>query len=119
MTRCRSSTIVNIGDPVEYGLVRSMARPGGNITGISNLSDDLLAKRVEILREALPRATRVAVLCNLSDPVQEDRLRTTQAAARRVNLDLATVHIAPRLASHRVVWPVSTWWIRLDRLGKT
>jgi len=78
---------VNFGDPVAAGLVQSLSRPGGKITGIANATEDLLAKRVEILREALPRATRLGVLFNLSDPVQQDRLRTTQLAARKVNLD--------------------------------
>ena len=78
---------VNMGNPVENGLVQSLARPGGNITGISNLTDDLLAKRVEILRDALPGATRLAVLCNLSNPVAEGHLRTTLSSARKLNFE--------------------------------
>jgi len=78
---------VNFGDPVGAGLVESLSRPGGKITGISNATDELLAKRVEILREALPRASRLGVLLNASSPVQQDRLRATQLAARSVNLD--------------------------------
>ena len=78
---------VNMGDPVGAGLVQSLSRPGGKITGIANVTEELLAKRVELLKEALPRATRLAVLFNVSNPVQQDRLRTTQLAARKVNLD--------------------------------
>jgi len=52
-------------DPVELGLVASLARPGGNITGVISLSNELSGKRVEILKQVVPRATRVAIL---SDP---------------------------------------------------
>jgi putative ABC transport system substrate-binding protein len=85
---------VNFGDPVGAGLVESLSRPGGKITGISNATEELLAKRVEILKEALPRATHLAVLFNVSNPVQQDRLRTTQLAARKVNVD-ARAYAAP------------------------
>ena len=85
---------VNFGDPVGAGLVESLSRPGGKITGISNATDELLAKRVEILKEALPRATRLAVLFNVSNPIQQDRLRTTELAARKVNLE-ARAYAAP------------------------
>ena len=54
------------GDPVAYGLVDSLARPGGNITGVSAVSSDLSGKRLELLKEALPRISRVAVLMTRS-----------------------------------------------------
>ncbi|MBS0343268.1 MAG: ABC transporter substrate-binding protein [Proteobacteria bacterium] len=78
---------VNVADPVQYGLVQSLSRPGGNITGIASMSDDLLAKRVELLRVALPSAARLAVLCSLSDPPAQARLQATLAAARSLNFD--------------------------------
>jgi len=78
---------VNFVDPVGAGLVESLSRPGGRITGISDATDELLARRVEILREALPRATHLGVLFNAPSAVQQDRLKATQLAARSVNFD--------------------------------
>ncbi len=56
-------------DPVEAGLVESLARPGGNITGLTNLSRELGGKRLELLKEAVPKATRIAVFYTLTNPV--------------------------------------------------
>jgi putative ABC transport system substrate-binding protein len=55
---------VNANDPAKVGLVASLARPGGNITGINFLNAELTAKRLEFLRQLLPRADRIAVLVN-------------------------------------------------------
>jgi len=56
-------------DPVKHGLVASLARPGGNLTGVNLLSTELTAKRLELLREMLPRASRIAVLVNPANTV--------------------------------------------------
>ena len=61
---------VRIADPVRTGLVASLARPGGNITGLSAVTGELSAKRLQLLKEALPRATRVAVIWDASNPGQ-------------------------------------------------
>src|SRR3981189_349947 len=58
--------ITGLADPVGQGIVASLARPGGNITGVSAIVTELYAKRVEILRELLPRASRIAALFNMS-----------------------------------------------------
>ncbi|MGB8486726.1 MAG: ABC transporter substrate-binding protein, partial [Xanthobacteraceae bacterium] len=74
-------------DPVRLGLVASLARPGGNATGINVLSGELVAKRLELLRELEPGATRVAVLVNPTDAESsESQLRELEAAAGRLGL---------------------------------
>ena len=72
-------------DPAESGLVASLARPGGNLTGINLLTIELAAKRLELLRELVPAANRVAVLVNPSF-VPETMLRDVEAAARAMGL---------------------------------
>ena len=59
-------------DPVKAGFVASLARPGGNVTGLSILATDVTVKRLEVLKEALPRASRVAVLVNPRNPGTTD-----------------------------------------------
>jgi ABC-type uncharacterized transport system substrate-binding protein len=73
-------------DPVGRGLVASLARPGGNATGINFFSAELVAKRLEILRELVPAATRVAVLVNPTGPNAETTVRDAEAAARAMGL---------------------------------
>jgi hypothetical protein len=74
-------------DPVRLGFVSSLARPGGNATGINILSDELVAKRLELLRELVPSAARVAVLVNPANATTtESTLRDVAAAARATGL---------------------------------
>jgi putative tryptophan/tyrosine transport system substrate-binding protein len=74
-------------DPVRLGLVASLARPGGNATGINFLSGELVAKRLELLRELVPGVARVAVLVNPSDARNAERtLRDVEPAARAIGL---------------------------------
>jgi putative ABC transport system substrate-binding protein len=76
-------------DPVRIGLVASLARPGGNVTGINFLTGELLSKRLELLRELLPAATRLAVLVNPANAaVTEMRLKGVEAAARAMGLQI-------------------------------
>jgi putative ABC transport system substrate-binding protein len=75
-------------DPVAAGLVQSLARPGGNITGLTIITPDLTGKRLELLKEILPGRIRVAVLWNPVNPVAEPELRKTEAAARSLGLQL-------------------------------
>ena len=77
----------NVSDPVGTGLVASLARPGGSITGIVNSNDDVLGKRVELLREALPNAKRLAILCSLDSAQQAEYVRVTEAAGSRLKFE--------------------------------
>jgi len=74
------------GDPVEAGIVASFARPGGNVTGVSLLSLALSIKRLDLLKEAMPTMTRVAVLSNLTHPGELSELSATREAARALGL---------------------------------
>jgi putative ABC transport system substrate-binding protein len=75
-------------DPVRVGLVASLARPGGNLTRINFFSDELVAKRLGLVRELLPTATRVAVLVNPTGPNSETTLRDAHSAARVPGLEI-------------------------------
>jgi putative ABC transport system substrate-binding protein len=79
-------------DPVELGIVSSLNRPGGNVTGIANLSQELGPKRLELLRELVPAANTVAVLINPSNPIANAQEKGMQAAARILGLDLHVLH---------------------------
>jgi putative ABC transport system substrate-binding protein len=79
-------------DPVRLGLVSSLARPGGNVTGINLFSGELSAKRLEFLRELVPAATRVAVLVNPTGSTAETTLRDVEAAARPLGLQIQVLN---------------------------
>jgi putative ABC transport system substrate-binding protein len=80
-------------DPVRLGLVASLARPGGNLTGFNFLSAELVAKRLELLRELVPAATRVAVLVNPTNvTTTETTLRDLEPAARQMGLQIQALN---------------------------
>ena len=79
-------------DPVAAGLVASLSRPGGNLTGVSLLSVELASKRLELLHEIVPTATIVAALLNPTNPNAETLSRELQAAARTLGLQLHVLH---------------------------
>jgi putative ABC transport system substrate-binding protein len=80
-------------DPVELGLVASLNRPGGNLTGVTNLNVEVGQKRVELLREMLPSATLIAVLVNPTNPtIGEPFVRDLEVAARMLGLKLHVLH---------------------------
>jgi putative ABC transport system substrate-binding protein len=80
------------GDPVKLGLVGSLNRPAGNITGITFFSTQLESKRLELLHELVPRATLIAVLTNPSQPASVDQENDATAAARALGLKVRIVH---------------------------
>jgi ABC-type uncharacterized transport system substrate-binding protein len=84
-----------VGDPVGDGLVASLARPGGNATGLSLQLPDTAGKRLELLREIVPGLHRVAILFNAADPQVNAELGAAQAAAHTLNLDPIRSEIRP------------------------
>jgi putative tryptophan/tyrosine transport system substrate-binding protein len=83
----------NGSDPVKFGLVASLNRPGGNITGISFFTAELEAKRLGLLHELVPRATMIGVLLNATNPNAENQSRDLKEAARTLGLQLYIVSI--------------------------
>jgi putative ABC transport system substrate-binding protein len=81
---------IAVSDPVGQGLVASLARPGGNVTGLATLFPELAVKRLELLKEALPGVSRVAVLWNAANPGNVIILRGVQAAAQTLGVTLQT-----------------------------
>jgi putative ABC transport system substrate-binding protein len=79
-------------DPVAIGLVASLNRPGGNITGVTNLGTELVQKQVEMLHQMLPKATIVAALVNPTFPDSKSQSKDLEAAARKLGLELNLLH---------------------------
>jgi ABC-type uncharacterized transport system substrate-binding protein len=94
-------------DPLGDGLVTNLARPGGNITGLSQQSTDLVGKRLELLRNVVPNLHRLAIMANVGYPGAVLEIREVQAAARALGIDVASLEIrraedvAPAFASLR------------------
>ena len=81
------------GDPVGTGLVASLARPGGNVTGLSIQQADLAGKRLELLREVVPGLRRLAIMANVGNPGAVLEMGEVQAAARTLGLEVVTLEI--------------------------
>ncbi len=80
-------------DPVATGLVASLSRPGGNVTGVTFIGSELVGKQFELLKELVPIATNIAVLVNQSNPVMsQDVIRNAEMAARRLGMDIIVIH---------------------------
>jgi putative tryptophan/tyrosine transport system substrate-binding protein len=85
--------MVAVGDPVGAGLVASLARPGGNVTGFSNMMPDVAGKRLEILKEVVPEATRIAILFNPANAGNVLDVKATEAAARTMGLTTHSLEV--------------------------
>jgi putative ABC transport system substrate-binding protein len=85
--------MVAVGDPVGVGLVASLARPGGNITGLSNMMPDVAGKRLEILKEISPDATRIAILFNPENAGNVLDVKATEAAARTMGVTTHSLEV--------------------------
>jgi len=117
-------------DPVAFGLVGSLNRPGGNLTGVTSLSDEVGPKRIELLHELVPAATIVAALINPTSPVAETQSRGIQVAARALGLQLHVLHasterdfdkvfatVAERRAGALLIGPDAFFTSRSERLA--
>jgi len=81
------------GDPLGSGLVASLAQPGGNVTGMSLMVPDIAGKRLELLKEILPRLVRVAVLWNAANPYPAIVFKETQTAARKLGIEVQSLEV--------------------------
>ena len=81
------------GDLIGEGLVASLARPGGNVTGLTNIDPDLSAKRLQLLRETFPKVARVAVLYHGGPGGDQEELSETQTAARALRIQIQPLHV--------------------------
>ena len=115
-------------DPVKFGFVASFNRPGGNATGIWMVSTVLAEKRLQLMRELLPKAELIAMLVNPTSPVAEPQIRDAQAAARKLSLKLTVLAIGSNAAIRELIQhkkpqivcvELSRWliWFRLIRIG--
>ena len=117
-------------EPVTEGLIASLARPGGNLTGLSNVSADLVGKRLELLKQAVPKLTRVAVFWHPAPGrSDDDMLKTADVAARALgvqlqlvevrgaaDLDRAFADIARTGAGALMVLPIATFFVERKRI---
>ena len=93
-TRTIPILMATVGDPVATGLVESLARPGGNITGFSAIAPSLGQKRLELLTEVVPNASRVAAMLNPTNPTYRPELQETQDAARTLGVQIQTIEVS-------------------------
>jgi putative tryptophan/tyrosine transport system substrate-binding protein len=85
--------LAGVGDPVPLGLVASLARPGGNVTGLTNVTIELAGKRVGLLRETVPKVSRVAILWDAGNPAADLNAQETEAATASVGLTLRVFRV--------------------------
>jgi len=94
LSRTVPIVMTGLNDPVAAGLVKSLARPGGNITGVSSMAEDLLLKGLEIMREGLPEVRRFTAMTNPTNPSNRPMLDVLTRQAGKAELSIATVGVA-------------------------
>jgi putative ABC transport system substrate-binding protein len=85
--------VMSGGDPVRAGIVASLARPGGNVTGLSDATVDVSTKRLQLLKEVIPKLSRVAILWNPANPTNPIQVKDTQAAAPALGMTVYAVEV--------------------------
>src|SRR5262245_19227681 len=98
-TRTIPIVMLGLGDPIGAGLVESLARPGGSVTGITGMAPVVGAKRLELMKELVPRASRFLVLAHLSDPIATAQVKAMEEVAQAlgVQLDVRNIRTAEDL----------------------
>jgi putative ABC transport system substrate-binding protein len=92
-TRTIPIVMASSGNPVGLGFVASLARPGGNVTSLSNFVAELPGKQLELLKEAVPQSTRIAVLTNPASPSHEPEMENLAVAAKALGVQVQVVHL--------------------------
>jgi putative ABC transport system substrate-binding protein len=92
-TRTVPVVMAGVGDPIASGLVATLARPGGNVTGLSTLAPDIAGKRLELLRDSMPTVNQVAVLANPMTPFVSQALKVVADAARALRIQIRVVEM--------------------------
>ncbi len=100
--------VATASDPVDAGLIPSLSRPGGNLTGFGDLADDTVPKRVELVRELLPRARNVLFLADALFPTIDRLVASAESTARRLSLQSVTVRVADRESLERALAALPT-----------
>lgn len=98
-----------VGDPVGLGFVASLARPGGTITGLSNMAGSLAGKRLELLREAVPTAKRIAVLYHPDEPIVKPQVDELEAKGRPLGVQFKRLAVRTEADLQRAFDDAATW----------
>ena len=93
LTRTVPIIMTGMNDPVAAGLVASLARPGGNITGVSTMAEDVLLKLIEIMREAMPNVRRLSVMSNPTNPSNPPMVETLKRYVASKELTISTINV--------------------------
>lgn len=101
--------VMEVADPVETGLIASLDRPGGNLTGVSGATAELAGKTMELIGEALPSARRVAILANADDPFHLLFLKHSQAAARSLKMEIRVIMVRSADKLESKFAEIATW----------
>jgi putative ABC transport system substrate-binding protein len=99
--------MVGGGNPVRLGVVKSLAKPGGNVTGLTSISTDLSGKRLELLKQAFPPARRVAVVLYPGSEVERQSLKIYESAAAALQLEVRVIEVRSAADIARVVAPLA------------
>jgi putative ABC transport system substrate-binding protein len=101
--------MVNVADPVATGIVPGLARPGGMVTGVTNFGAELAGKRVQVLKELVPGARRIAVLYNPKDPVTAPPLPETERAAAAIGIEVRFYKVEAHAALPGIFEAATAW----------
>jgi putative ABC transport system substrate-binding protein len=108
-TRTVPIVMAAVGDPIGLGFVTNLARPGGNVTGMSNMANELVTRRLQLLKEAVPSAIRVAALIHPDEPIAALEFRDLEAAAPKLGIELRSFAARSQDDLRKAFDEASTW----------